>query len=327
MENPYEDVDWEHDHLLHSVNHVHTFSGNTGSDFWELHTDHLDGQTVFDGMYESGIRHFALSNYHPAKPSYPLDRFFETVPDDALGCPNAEHHSTEVSGHYCTIGSYFQSGDGYDASWEMLFEDALTQLAYDGGGGIVINHPRRTGLSIETLIERLDFDPRVLGIEAYNHRSEEKPKYNQTGDAIGMWDELLSTGRTVFGFFNPDSHSPWLPAPSWTERMLGRNVLLVPEATEEAAARAYREGRFFGALAGTGLQFERIHATTDEVVVDTNHAEGIDVIAGGDVVHSAAGTTATYRPTERDRYLRIEAYDDSGERIYSQPIVYDARAA
>lgn len=323
MENPYAAVDWESVHRLHSVNHVHTFSANSGHDYWDLRTEHLDGQSVFEGMYESGIRHFALSNYHPAKPTYPLADFFDPLPEDALGCPNAESHSTEVSGHYCTLGSYFQSGDGYEASWQVLFRDALAQLAYDGGGGIVINHPKRTGLSVETLTERLDFDPRVLGIEAYNHRSEEKPKYDQTGDALDIWDELLSTGRTVYGFFNPDSHSPWIPAPDWTERMLGRNVLLVPEPTEEAAARAYREGRFYGAFAGTGLRFEYIRTTDDGISVGTNGATRIDVISGGEIVQSTDQDTATYQCTGDEQYLRVEARDGDGERIFSQPITFD----
>ena len=320
MDNPYESVPWDDIERLHSVNHVHTFSPNTGKDDWPRGPDNLDGQAVFESMYERGIRHFALSNYHPAKPTYPLERYVDPLPDDALGCPNGEHHSNDVSGHYCSIGSYFQSGDGYETTWDVLFDDVFSQLAYEGGGGLVINHPHRTGLDAETLIERLDYDERVLGIEAYNHRSEVKPKYNQTGDAIDLWDELLASGRQVFGFFNADSHSSWLPPPSWTDEMLGRNVLLVPERTEAAAARAYRQGQFFGALRGNGLAFERIAVRDDTLVVETNHADRITIIGDQAVVDEVPESTTRYSLTDAPDYVRVEAADDTGERIFSQAI-------
>lgn len=325
MYDPYETVDWEATHHLHSVNHTHTFPPNGGRDDWERSTPEMDGQAAFDSIYASGIRHFAISNYHPAKPTYPLERQFERVPDDALGCPNAEHHAEATPGHYCTIGSYVQSGDGYAAPWQVLFRDALDQLAYDGGGGIVVNHPKRTGLSIDAITSRLDFDARVLGIEAYNHRSEEKPKYGQTGDALDVWDDLLSTGRIVYGFFNPDYHTVWTPAPEWTDRTLGRNVLLVPEVGERAAARAYRRGRFYGALEGSGLAFERVDATPDAVAVETDDAERIDFVADGAVVQGERDRSATYDVDGSETYVRVEASDGDGERIFSQPIVYAPR--
>lgn len=325
MYNPYAGIDWDRVHRLHSVNHVHTFSANSGQDDWPRGPENLDGQAIFDGMYERGIRHFALSNYHPAKPTYPLARYFDPVPEDALGCPNGEHHSNDVKGHYCSLGSYFQSGDGYETTWDVLFDDIFAQLAYPDGGGIIINHPRRTGLDLETLLERLDYDERVLGIEAYNHRSEHKPKYNQTGDALGVWDELLSTGRRVFGFFNPDSHSRWLPAPSYTDEMQGRNVLLVSDSTEAAAARAYRQGRCYGALAGSGLAFSRIVIENGSLVVETNGATSIDVISDGSIIQSTDSSHTTFPVGDAETYVRVEAGDETGERIFSQPITLAER--
>ena len=186
----------------------------------------------------------------------------------------------------------------------------------------MINHPRRTGLSRETLLERLDYDDRVLGIEAYNHRSEHKPKYDATGDAIGVWDDLLATGRQVYGFFNPDTHSVWDTEP-WEDETQGRNVLLVPEASEEAAARAYRNGHLYGAFRGSGLGFERIEATESEVAVETNAEADVTFVADGEAVSEAVGRRTRYAVTGDETYVRVEASDDTGERIFSQPIVYD----
>lgn len=110
----------------------------------------------------------------------------------------------------------------------------------------------------------------MLGVEAYNHRCE--AKYFGTGDALAIWDELLLTGRAVYGCFNPDYHLPWTPPPEWTDATLGRNVLPVPEHTERAAARAYRRGQFYGALRGSGLTFESIQADEERIAVETNRA-------------------------------------------------------
>lgn len=316
MNDPYETVDWDSIHRLHSVNHTHTFSAAHGEDEWEVSTPHLDGQAVFDSMYDCGIRHFAIANYHPSKPTYPLREYFDDVPDDVLGCPNGEHSVQGSRGHYTPIGSAFESKGGYDGTWQEAFRGMLEGLVYDDGGGIVINHPKRTGLSIEALLERLDFDPRVLGIEAYNHRSMED-RYYRSGNALALWDELLLTGRSVFGFFNPDLHSPW------DDRTRGRNVLLIPEVTESAAARAYRRGHSYGAMKGSGLAFERISASKERIVVETNGASKIEFISDRQVAETVHDRSGSYDVNGKETYVRIEAFDDSGERIFSQPICYD----
>jgi hypothetical protein len=300
------------------VSHEHTFAANTGSDDWNREAG--DPQAVFDSMYNRGIRHFAISNYHPPKPTYPLEEHFKSVPDDAIGCPNAEHSGSGV--HYCAIGSEARTKNrGYDRSWEELNDELLDALTYDGGGGIVINHPRRSDLSFETLTERLDYDERVLGIGAWNHRGVVLPKYRSRGNALSTWDELLATGRLVYGFFNPDYHGPWgRPRAGYLPR--GRNVLLVPEPTEDAALKAYRRGRFYGALDGSGLRFERIEAREGQIAVETNRADVIEFVTAGRVVSSVFDAAAGYEFDGPETYVRVQAADDTGERIFSQPIVY-----
>jgi len=295
--------------------------------------EHCRSQERFDSVYERGIRHFAWSNYHPASPTYPLADHFDTVPANALGCPNAEHGSpsppgadTGDSGHYCSIGSTFETDNKtYDRPWRELFSSILEHLYFDDGGGIVINHPRRSGLSTEKLEELLDFDPRVLGIEVWNHRGLVEPKYRGRGNALSVWDELLMDDRLVYGFFNPDYHSIWVDS-EWGQPARGRNVLLVPERTEAAAARAYRRGHVIGSLDGNGLRFERIEPTEDAIAVETNSAARIDFISAGHPVSVRYDRSATYERRGDERYVRIEAHDESGDRIFSQPIHYEAES-
>lgn len=323
MDDPYAGVDWPDTRYLHSVSHEHTHAPDTdGGMQWPDGEPWSTPAEVFDSLYDRGIRHFALANYHPAKPTYPLGDYFDDVPADALGCPNAEHSGADP-GHYCGIGSTYTSVNSTcEASWEELVEGILDALVYDDGGGAVLNHPRRSGLSVETVQQRLDFDPRVLGIEVWNHRGVADPDYGGRGNAVSTWDELLTRGRSVLGFFNPDYHAPWNES-RWGEPARGRNVLLVEALTERAAARAYREGRFYGALDGTGLRFERIEATDGGVAVETNRDAWIQFVTRGQVVAARHGREAAYAPDEADPYVRVEPHDETGERLFSQPFLLE----
>lgn len=134
MINPYASIDFGDNghHRLLSVSHQHLDSG----------------QTSFDKIYETGVRHFAISKYHPSILSYPYhynpSYYFkyannsptstddiETIRDQALtisfsnkddvvGSPNAEHVYTYmwVPGyqrdkwngvHINGLGSFFES--------------------------------------------------------------------------------------------------------------------------------------------------------------------------------------------------------------------------
>jgi hypothetical protein len=102
------------------------------------------------------------------------------------------------------------------------------------------------------MLDILDHDPRVLGIEVL-----------QAGrNSENYWDWALATGRQCFGFFVPD----W----SIKKEIFGVNVLCVEERTVNACLKAYREGNFYGAahgldeLAFTRLSFDGKFASANE---------------------------------------------------------------
>jgi hypothetical protein len=213
---------------------------------------------------------------------------------------------------------------------------------------------------VKVLTEMLDFDPRVLGIEVWNHRnlfggikpgSEEMPFYC-------LWDDILRTGRRCFGFFVKDHF------------LLGRgrNVLLVPQSTrqtprerEHEALRAYRDGRFFGLLGAMAVD------ATGKVVAPYDHSAfrftriavrqtaggkptGVEVLTDGadrakrpntqirfitdaGIAHIVAGDQA-YFAFPRDntapplcRYVRIEAFAYPSTHLQGRPLTAEALAA
>lgn len=220
---------------------------------------------MFESIYRDGIRHFALGNYYP--PSL-----------------------TGEWGHVTAIGSLADTGDEFDGTWEGLFDELLSELSYEDGGGIVINHPKRTGLSVEGLLGKLDFDERVLGVEAYNHRCE--VKYFGTGDALSV-----CLGRTAAD--RPDG------------------VQLLQSGLPSAVGAA-----------GVG---RRDPGTERPARPRMHRACGRPSLPAWSLLRRVTGFWTRLRvdPGRRghdrgdETYVRVEARDDRGERIFFQPVVYD----
>ena len=319
MINPYKDVNWGTVQEICSISHAHCL--------YETH---------FDRLYNGGVRHMAISNYHPSKAWYPLEEFFSfTIPDDVVQCPNAEHWRMAFYGdtngtnniHINGIGSTYQS-DNDEAPWGVNFDDmkvtlkkVLNGLIYPDGGGLTINHPEWTRanggdhcLTVERMCKIMDMDKRVLGIEFYNDNAERNDEHGAVGWAIDDWDDVLKTGRRAWGFLSPD----WMHTASadW----YGRNILLVTEKTEHECLKAYREGRFFGRMKNTDLSFTGIAVDGYSVTVETNHATKIHVVIDG-VREEHNGDELTVNIPSTATYARFEA-SDANDTIYSNPIMF-----
>jgi hypothetical protein len=246
--------------------------------------------------------------------------------------------------------------DAFRAALDGTLKDSsgrpIEGLLFPDGGGITINHP---GGSVGRLLETLDFDPRVLGIEVWNQHE------GFGGPEMGfyrLWDEALRAGRSCFGFFVKDH--------VFFGR--GRNVLLVSwpstatrQQREHEALRAYREGRFFGLLGALAAdESGKIVAPYDQsafrftrIVVQENEARepaGVEVsVAGADqskrpntqirfitdagVAHVANGPQA-YFALPRDaagdvlcRYVRVEAFAYPSTHLGGQPLTAAALTA
>ncbi len=279
----------------------------------------------------------------------PLHTTKHTHPKGLIQAPNAEHYSFKSvplhmsspgsmfsSGHFDSSNKYRLSEHGYSRGvgmpWPMVFDQVIEKLIYKDGGGVIINHPGRSHLSIEQITGFLDFDPRVLGIEIYNSG------WSWTED---LWNDVLRTGRQAYGFFVPDHgaqfHDDWV----------GVNVLLVPELTARECLKAYRQGHFYGAIKGKGLKFTEIKATDEKITVVTDKAQKIEFITEKGIVKTIHANEATFvLPVAKDggvdvTFVRIRAFEfadnnklytkferkkhkylGKGEVIFSQPMMY-----
>jgi hypothetical protein len=261
-------------------------------------------------------------------------RLFRDLPAGVIEGPNAEHHSfTDSYAHICAPGSAFASGTfdvrnrfqtvkhGYNFGsgepWRQAVDRMLDALIVPDGGGVTVNHPTWSRMKDADLFAMLDHDPRVLGIEVYNYSGGDKKHYPWSDYwSENYWDRTLATGRQCFGFSVPD----WAP-----ER--GVNILVVPEKTVEACLRAYRRGDFYFGIFGGIVSFTHISFDGRNFKAGTDKPVRFELISRRGKVAESTGTSFKYRHDKSknidDVYLRLKAYatDDSGEIIFSQPMM------
>ena len=265
-------------------------------------------------------------------------KMFKPLPPGILEAPNAEHHGFLLEDgksaknlHICSPGSAFASGTfdahnlyktfshGYNYGsgefWGTAIDRMIAELIHPDGGGVTINHPTWTKLDRGLMLQLLDHDPRVLGIEVIEGKGYNSENY---------WDWALATGRQCFGFFVPD----W-----WVDKkVFGANILCVQERTVHACLKAYREGNFYGALnAMDELSFTRITFDGKTVAAATDKPARFEVITSRGVVKEQKGMEVSWT-VEKDDYwqgpghhifARVKAYatDGSGEVLFSQPFM------
>lgn len=318
MINPYSGVTWGTVTRVMSCSH-----------------EHCENQTQFNRLTEaSGLRHFAISNYYPSVPVYPLsDASFITygIPENAISCPNAEHHNFSITDlHMNGLGSFFESGSprgespfGVNlATPEEIIPQIISQLQYEDGGGVTINHPTWSNLSVPTILQILDIDNRVLGIEIFNSfigpqdggwDGETVPHIEDMASNIAKWDAVLATGRRCWGFCVADHQGQ-----QYTDWM-GRNILLVDEATEHKCLQAYRKGSFYGQLKNSNLAFNNVAFSNGTFTVNTANANKINIIIDG-VATEHEGNSASVNVPINATYVRAEGHSDD-DIVFTNPII------
>ena len=293
-----------------------------------------DWAPILDGLKDK--MEPIMSEQLPLKESDEL--LFSRFPTDILEAPNGEHHNFRLADgrpasglHICAPGSAYVSGSwdkwsrfgtdkhlGYNIGsgefWGAAIDRMIDGLIVPDGGGVTINHPGWTQIDRNLLLEILDWDPRVLGLEAMNGGSNDE----------NYWDWVLASGRQCYGFFVPD-HS--------TDNLnFGVNVLLVKERTVEACLRAYRQGNFYGAQHGLGeLAFTGISFDGETLTVKTDRPATFEVKTARGVVKTEKGVAVVWKVVKRgnscgprvDVFVRVKAMaaDGSGEVLYTQPFM------
>lgn len=324
--NPYSGVNWGTVGRIVSTSHAHGRS-----------------ETALMNGVNGGLEHFALSNYYPSEPYYPLDDFFPEVPSGLIGSPNAEHHGFNVARcHLNGLGCTLTSGNPKGVSpvgmatvgattWKLAIKAILNTIMFPDAGGVTINHPTWTGLDPSLVKLMLDFDSRVLGIEICNsvgYYEEYKDREDLSSPyAYEMWDNVLLTGRRCWGFCVPDHGL------ERSEHWTGRNILLTNDATNYGCLKAYRDGAFYSKIYDSDLAFVSVTLSDHTITATTANADSITVIIDGIKTEYAGNTVEVVVPSDAV-YARIEASkafawtNEEGnsqnvvDKVFSNPFIF-----
>jgi hypothetical protein len=157
----------------------------------------------------------------------------------------------------------------------------------------------------------------VFGVEVYNGRlSLASP--NQA-DATQQWDQLLTAGRRVYAFAADDVRSlNGLGSPASQGR--GWISVLAPDPGLESLLASIRQGAFY---ASTGPRFTSFTVSGRTICASVEAASSLRFIAAGGQLVGSGGPSACYTITGREQYVRVEAWDASDGRAWSQPFFLD----
>jgi hypothetical protein len=150
--------------------------------------------------------------------------------------------------------------------------------------------------------------------------------------AEGLWDEVLSRGKKVWGVGSDDAHTyyqfdnPETPHPgkAWV-------VVRAPSLTAANIVTALREGQFY---ASTGIVLETYAATSKLIEIkikpvaewsvgEPSITRYITRFIGqnGKVLSEQFGLTARYRFKGTEPYVRASIIDSDGRRAWTQPVL------
>ncbi len=355
--SPYETVDWDAWNQYQAMLHAHTlYSDGT-----------MDVKDVVETYYSLGYDILAITDHGV------VNRGWNRVPEvlDLIGYnqyindfePMSQERYEEITIHGTGrdgrpmldvplgiemnalvirknhINGFFC---GYGQGILGIEEDYETVIAgTDAAGGITfINHPgdfiaankengRATDYNqLKVFIEPLMKYDSCVGIEVFNLRDT-----TDRADRI-LWDTILQytipQGKNVWGFANDDSHA-------LDDIDVTRDVMLMPELSNEALRTAMENGTFFACSRyaryemGEDFVGEGAYADIHEVIVDderdtisvvASNYDTIEWIANGEIIATGESISLTEHSDEIGCYVRFQIKNKGGI-VCSQPFVCD----
>lgn len=353
MINPYENVDWSTAESIVGVTHQHL-----------SHTKTLT-QSTFDQIYNTGVRHFAISRYRPSLTTYPFDytnNTFDYVANsfdstesvenliandsvavsfqsDVIGCPNAEHVYSQLylnggwykwnNVHINGLGSFYQSG--------------LTPNASTGYGNTGVNAPYTT--CIDNIISNLQYTDG--GGAIINHPGWTEANTHKPFNVVRFIEDCLDYDPRVLGIDVIEGGSQarmtadlakldqilatgrrcWVFGIGDWSTTRGRNILLVPTQN----SKANYEHAVLQAYRNGSYYVKYANSDlrfTQISVEDSNGIKGADFLAMGadGIILTVNGASYDYpNPNGRETLFGIGHSTTTDDVTYIRAMAYQNR--
>ena len=213
-----------------------------------------------------------------------------------------------TSGQALTPPCHRGSWDGLQAAQQLC--DTLRQH----GCFVTYNHPVWSRVEPEDFLA-LDG---IWGLEIYNYNTVNECA---AGADTTYWDQILRSGRQIYGFASDDNHN----AGTFPDSCGGWVQVLADTLEQDAIVEALLRGEFYSS---SGPEIYRWGVREDRVSIDCSPCERIHFICGGPVgVGGAvlAPTSAGLRHAElaltgQETYVRVECVDANGKTAWTNAL-------
>ena len=138
-----------------------------------------------------------------------------------------------------------------------------------------------------------------------------------------MWDDVLSSGKIIYGVASDDAHcfrEPW----ARTEARPNQGWVMVEaeELSGAAIVEALEKGRFYSS---TGIELEDYRVDKASVMIKVKQDRDAQYLLQfigreGNVFFETYENQATYTFKGNEMYIRIKIEDSNGNRAWTQPI-------
>ena len=210
-------------------------------------------------------------------------------------------------------------------------QDVIDACVADGGFAVICHPNQNPALNHSSpifppLLTR-DVSTRLtgaVGVEIYSACLSRR-QMNGVGFGVSLatdyWDDALTSGRRLWGFATDDSHQGYEINIGWTEVLAATTDFPeVRSSVESGAIVASRGLRLYNWIFdGTTLRVE-----ADLPYFRTGKAEYRFIGDGGEVLQETTGEGATYRLNGTEKYVRVEARNDDGSILWTQPLLSQA---
>lgn len=196
---------------------------------------------------------------------------------------------------------------------ESEHQKAINKTLADDGF-VILCHPNWIHKGYWDISEALKLEG-YLGIEVMNILIY---RLSGSGRATDLWDEILRSGRYVYGFANDDFHMPFDAGRSYNDVYIENDKLSCQEIK-----KAIISGRF---TASTGLRLKSFELNGNEIEICAQYPNETYInkfqykfITENGCVKSEYGESSKYRLND-EKYIRCEVIGENGAMLFTQPV-------
>jgi hypothetical protein len=139
-----------------------------------------------------------------------------------------------------------------------------------------------------------------------------------------MWDEILSSGKLMYGIGSDDAHTFRQPENRKAARPGQAWVMVRAEGlTAEALLKSMEQGDFY---ASTGVELADYQASDREIRIEIKEGNNtkyriLFIGREGKVLKEEVSSPAIYRFSGDEQYVRAKIIDSNGNMAWTQPVM------